>query len=79
MEELLENEILSALGNEKGNIIGNKSLLKLIKSLYIFKKTFALVNENIKLNLIIYNKILQNKLGIDIKNYIVKSGKYKIG
>ena len=50
-----------------------------IKSVYIIKGLFLFLYENQKLNLIIYNKQLQKKLGIDIKYYKKLSGKYRIG
>ena len=50
-----------------------------IKSKYIIKGIFLLLNEKQKLNLIIYNKQLQKILGVDIKDYKKISGKYIIG
>ena len=50
-----------------------------IKSLYNLKEIFSLVRTNIKMNIIIYNKELQKKIGIDIEDYKKKSGKYIIG
>ena len=50
-----------------------------IKSLYNLKEIFSLVRTNRKMNIIIYNKELQKKIGIDIEDYKKKSGKYKIG
>ena len=49
-----------------------------IKSDYVLKKIFSLINIKQKLNLIIYNKQLQKKLGVDIEDYKKTSGKYKI-
>ena len=49
-----------------------------IKSSYIIKGIFLFLNEEQKLNLIIYNKKIQKILGVDIKNYKKKSGKYRI-
>ena len=56
-----------------------KSLIENIKSSFILKDIFLFLNEKQKLNLIIYNKQLQNIFGIDIKAYKKVSGKYKIG
>ena len=56
-----------------------KSNINSIKSPYILKKVFSFIDEKRKLNMIIYNKELQKKLGIDIEEYKKKSGKYKIG
>jgi len=59
--------------------IKSKINLKDIKSFYIIKKIFLFLYEKNKLNMIIYNKELQKKLLIDIKDYKKISGKYKIG
>ena len=48
------------------------------KSLYIVKRVFSLLYETKKLSLIIYNKSLQKKFGIDINYYKKVSGKYLI-
>ena len=40
-----------------------------IKPKIIYVKIFLLLEEEIKLNIIRYNKLLQNKLGINIQNY----------
>ena len=50
-----------------------------IHSDYIIKKVFSFLNEKPKLNMIIYNKELQNILLIDIEDYKIISGKYVIG
>ena len=52
---------------------------KIIKSFYILKEIFSFLNIKRKLDIIIYNKNLQNKLGIDIEDYKNISGIYKIG
>ena len=49
--------------------INNNISLKNIKSKYILKMIFDNIKENIKLNLIRYNKQLQNRLIISINNY----------
>ena len=49
-----------------------------IKSPYILRKLLSLLWENKKLDLIIYNKQLQNKLFINLENYKNASNKYKI-
>ena len=53
------------------NIINN------IKSKYILKEILSLLQEK-KKNLIIYNKILQKNLNIDIEKYKKMSGKFKV-
>ena len=47
-----------------------------IKSPYIIKNIFSLLDENLKLNMIIYNKKLQNLLEVNIENYKKKSGRF---
>ena len=53
--------------------------LKIIKSSFILKRVFSLLATSKKLDLIIYNKILQRKLLIDIDDYKKESGKIIIG
>ena len=55
------------------------SILAHIKSSYIIKEVFSFLNEELKLNIIINNKHLQNKLGINIEDYKKVSGRYIIG
>ena len=47
-----------------------------IKSVYLTKIIFSFLYEHTKLKLITYNKHYQNLFGINLKNYIMKSGKY---
>ena len=47
-----------------------------IKSPFIIKDIFSLLNENKKLNIIIYNKKLQNLLEVDIERYKNISGRF---
>ena len=49
-----------------------------IKSEYVLKDVLSFINIKQKLNLIIYNKQLQKKLGVNIEDYKKTSGKYKI-
>ena len=51
-------------------------MLENIKSLYFVQKLFSNVEEIIKLKIVKYNKNLQNKNGINIKNYKIFKGKY---
>ena len=53
--------------------------IKDIKSSYIIKEVFSFIDEKLMLNMIIYNKHLQNKFEVDIEDYKKISGKYKIG
>ena len=66
---------------ETRNMILDNStnLIKIIKSLFIVKKLFLNLPEKTKLNLIINNKSLQTKLGLDIEDYKKISGKYLEG
>jgi len=54
------------------------NIIEDIKSLYIIKKVFSFLNEKQKLNIIIYNKQLQNIFGVNIDDYKKISGKYRI-
>ena len=54
------------------------NLGKAVKSQYIIKHIFSFLYENRKLCLIKYNKIIADKLGIDIEYYKEIIGKYKI-
>ena len=51
-------------------------MLKNIKSSYIRKKVYYLLDEPRKLDLFKYNKSMQKELGISIVNYMNFSGKY---
>ena len=46
-----------------------KSILTKIKSKYIFKKIFHFISQRKFLNIIKYNKEIQKKLDIDLKDY----------
>ena len=52
--------------------------MKNINSSYIKKHIFSILNDKIQLKLILYNKKLQNNFDINIINYKIFSGKYKI-
>ena len=54
------------------------SKMKKIKSLYIVKRIFLLLYQNKKLDLICYSNYWQKKLKLDIEDYKIVSGKYKI-
>ena len=53
-------------------------MLKNIKSLYIINNIFYCLSEIIKLKLFKHNKKYQKKLGLNIINYQIYSGKYTI-
>jgi len=55
------------------------NFLKNIKSGFNFKEIFSFLRKQKLLNLIIYNKHLQNTLNINIEDYKKISGKYKKG
>ena len=61
-----------------GNIKSNINIID-INSSFIIKNIFSFLPEKQKLNMIIYNKLFQNIVLVDIKNYKKISGKYKIG
>jgi len=44
-------------------------IIDAINSSYIIKNLFSFLYEKQKLKLIVYNKNIQNKLGIDIEHY----------
>ena len=50
-----------------------------IKSSYIMKSVLSFLNEKQKLKMIVNNKELQKMFLIDVENYKIISGKYKIG
>ena len=52
--------------------------LRNIKSEYILKHIFSYINQKEKLNLIIYKKELQEKIGVNIEDYKKVSGKCRI-
>ena len=51
-------------------------LFEKIRSLYILKDIFSFIKDKWNLNLIKYNKRLQNKIDITILHYKILSGKY---
>ena len=56
-----------------------KNILLKIKSKVILKKLFLAVNDYIKLDLINYNKVIQNKINISIEDYKKRCTIYRIG
>ena len=54
----------------------SKNILKFIKSKFVFKKIFVNVNTKKALEMMTYNKSLQNKYNIDFNNYKIYSQKY---
>ena len=66
-----DNKLNSINKNNEKNILSNK-----VKSDYIIKKLFSYLNEKSKLNIIKYNKNLQNKIRIKLINYKLFKGIY---
>jgi len=60
-------------------IEGKKSIINSIESSYILEFVFSFLHERYILDMIIYNKKLQDLLKIDIEDFKKMSGKYKIG
>ena len=59
---------------------GKLNFLSNIRSKYILKDSiFSMLINSKMLNLVCYNKCLQNKLELNIENYRRESGKIKIG
>ena len=61
-----------------GIISNNKSSFENIKSKYILKFIFSYLNEKTKLEIIKYNKTIQNIIKIKLTNYKFLSGSYLI-
>ena len=53
-------------------------MIHIIRSKFILKTIFNNINYGRKLNLILYNKILQKGLNIDIIDFKMFTGRYKI-
>ena len=53
-------------------------MLKKIKCCYFVNMLFQHLNDENTLKLLKYNKSLQNKIGLNLSNYKVFSGKYVI-
>ena len=64
--------------SEMPNIKSEINLEKSIKSFYILKDIISFLSAKQKLNLIIYNKQLQRKFNVNIKDYKKISKVYKI-
>ena len=76
LEEMSKKTENEAMKNEEKDKIVN--LIKSIKSNIIMKKLFSNLNDIKKLNIIKYNKNIQNQLEINLEDYKIKSGKYII-
>ena len=63
---------------DKFEDIKYKINIRNIKSYFIIKKIFSFLSLRQKLNMIIYNIELQNLLSVDINDYKIISGKYRI-
>ena len=51
-------------------------MLNKIRSIYFIRVILSHLEENVKLDLIKYNKDFKNKLKIDIENYITFNNRY---
>ena len=69
-KDFRNKDIKSDENNKYINVI---NLRHAVKSPYIIKKMFSILCENRKLNMIIYNKNLQNLFEITIEDYKRKS------
>ena len=81
MEKCQESEILKEKiqDNNKNTILSEKqNLIQLIKSFNNINKIFTYLIETKKLDLIIYNNKIKNRLKIDIEFYKKVSGRYII-
>ena len=59
---------------------GKLNFLSNIRTKYILRDSiFSMLISSKKLNLVCYNKCLQNKLELNLENYRRESGKIKIG
>ena len=82
MKKCQESETLkeNKKENNKNDIQPEENnLIQLIKSINNINRIFSYLIEIKKLNLIIYNKKIKNRLKIDIEYYKKISGRYKIG
>ena len=75
--EIFSDKKISKLKIEEIN--SNTNILESIKSTYILKEIFSFLNAKEKLNIIIYHKKMQKELKINIEDYKIISGKYKLG
>ena len=71
-----KNDGTKLITKERTIEINSVDLRKLVKSNYIFEFIFSFLPENKKLNLIICNKNLQKKFGVNIESYKEISQKY---
>ena len=82
MEDCLNNNNIKKsceIDDKNENIQTNINLEKDIKSFYTLKNIFSFIDYKKELEIIKYNKQLQEKFKININDYKKVSGKYKIG
>ena len=71
-----ENKQMENKPEVNRDIIKRIDQLKNIKSPFILKRIFINLDENIKLNMIKYNKKYQKLFGLNIKYFKERSGRY---
>jgi len=69
------NFLSTKVNENQEKIYPSANLINLIKSNYILKKVFSNLYEKRKLKLLIYNKNIQNKLGLNLEYFKTISGK----
>ena len=82
MEGCLNNSNIKKsceIDDKNENIQSNINLEKGIKSFYMLKNIFSFIDYKKELEIIKYNKQLQEKFKLNINDYKKVSGKYKIG
>ena len=71
--------LIKEIKKKNEQLISNSISLNNVKSSYILKHILSLLYEKRKLNLLIYNKKLKKKLGINLDKYKSISGKIIFG
>ena len=73
------NFLLTKVNENQEKIYHSANLINLIKSNYILKNVFSNLYEKRKLKLLIYNKNIQDKLGLNLEYFKTISGKEHFG
>ena len=72
------NQLVCDLIGEEQTELNKTINIMDIKSSYIIKDIFSYINTKQKLNVLMYNKQLQELIGVEKEDYKKTSGKYKI-